>query len=348
MYDIAIIGGGVAGLYLANLLENKKVLLLEEHKNLGPKRCSGIVSKRIHDLADFPKYCIEKEIDNAILNCGETSIEININSIILNKENFEKYLLKKADKKVDVKFERVEEIINGISGVRIRTKGNEYKTKYIVGCDGPNSIVRKTFVREDPKRFYFGKFGYAKERGADYHEVFLDSKYSDLFAWRSPKRNKVEYGMICEKNLNKHYNLLLHKMRPDIKEEGFGVIPVDFFKYSFSKGLLIGNSAAQTKPLTGGGIIYGMSAAQIAAEELNKESPDFLRYENRCKNFFEKEIKRQLMFRRMYSKLSDKRKEKLLQSFAKGNFKIDMDFPMKSILGKKKLKLFRSVLQAFP
>ena len=347
MYDITIVGGGVAGLYLANLIENKEVLVLEEHKNLGPKRCSGIVSKRINDLADFPKYCIEKEVNDAILNCGKTSVEININSIVLNKEKFEKYLLKKAERRAEIKFEKVEEIIPGDGGVRIRTKDKEYKTRYIVGCDGPNSIVRRTLIGENPKKFYFGRFGYAKEKSSDYHEIFFDSKYSDLFAWKSPKRNKVEYGLICEKNLNNYYNTFLKDARPKITEEGFGVIPVNFFKYSFNKGVLIGNAAAQTKPLTGGGIIYSMSAAQIAAEELNKDNPDFLRYENRCKSFFEKEIKRQLMFRWIYSRLSDKRKEKLLKSLAEGNFKLDMDFPMKSILGKKKTKVLRSVLQAF-
>ena len=348
MYNIAIIGGGVAGLYLANLIENKNILLLEEHQDLGPRRCSGIVSKRIFDLIELPKYCIEKEVESMVLNCGNTTIEIKVNSVVLNKEYFEKYLLKKAKKKVDLKFERAVEIINGSEGVRIRTENNEYKSKYIVGCDGPNSIVRRVFIGESPKKFYFGRFGYAREKPSDYHEIFLDSKYSDLFAWKSPKRSKVEYGVLSEKNLKRNYSNFLKEKRPEIIEEGFGVIPINFFKYSFSKGILIGNAAAQTKPLTGGGIIYSMCAAQIASQELKKKNPDFLRYEKRCKKIFEKEIKRQLLFRKIYSKLSDKRKEKLLRSFADEKFKFDMDFPMKSIFRDKKIKLFRSILGAFP
>jgi len=347
MYDLAIIGGGISGLYLANLIENKNVLLLEEHKNLGPKRCSGIVSKRIYKLIDLPKYLIEREVDNAILRCRETEIKLKINSVILNKDAFENFLLKKVKKNVEVRFEKVLELKkNGY--ITIKTNKNEYMSKYIIGCDGPNSIVRRTFFKENPKKFYFGKFCYSREKPKDSHEIFFDSKYSDLFAWISPKRNKVEYGVLCEKNLNKNYENFLKDKKPKIIEEGFGVLPINFFKYSFLKGILIGNTCAQVKPLTGGGIIYSMIAARIASEELEKENPNFREYENQCRKIFEKEIKRQLLFRKIYSKLSDKRKEKLLRSFADEKFKFDMDFPMKSIFKDKKIKLFKAILRAFP
>jgi flavin-dependent dehydrogenase len=345
MYDIAIIGGGVAGLYLANLIENKNVLLLEEHKNLGPKRCSGIVSSRIKKLIDLPKYLIEREVESAILRCGKTYAEIKINSIVLDKDRFEDFLLKRARRKVEVRFERVCDIIES-SDVIIKTKDNEYKSKYVVGCDGPNSIVRRIFLGSLPKGFYFGKFCYSREKPSDYHEIFFDSKYSDLFAWVSPKRNKVEYGVLCEKNLSSYYGSFLKDKRPKIIEEGFGVIPVNFFKYSFSKGILIGNACAQVKPLTGGGIIYSMIASKIASEEFKKEKPDFLNYERKCKEIFEKEIKYQLLFRKIYSKLNDKRKEKLLKSFAKEHSRIDMDFPMRSILKNKKIKVLKWLINS--
>jgi len=351
MYDIAIVGGGVTGLYLANLLGNKNVILFEEHKNLGPRRCSGIVSSRIKNLIDLPKYLIEKEVEHAILRCGKTYSEIKINSLVLDKERFEDFLLRKAKKKVEIKFEKVREIVESYENVIIKTEHNKYKSKYIVGCDGPNSIVRKTFLNSLPKNFYFGKFCYSREKSFDCHEIFFDSKYSDLFAWITPRRNKVEYGVICEKNLSQHYNAFLKDKRPKIIEESFGVIPINFFKYSFSKGILIGNACAQVKPLTGGGIIYGMIASKIASEELKKEKPNFLNYEKRCRSIFEKEIKLQLLFRKLYSKLSDRKKEKLLKAFAKEHSKLDMDFPMRYILKNKKktdiLKLVVSCLINF-
>ncbi|MHA1512071.1 MAG: NAD(P)-binding protein, partial [Promethearchaeota archaeon] len=54
--DVCIIGGSIAGNYLACLLaeQNVKCCVIEEHEILGlPFQCAGIISQKILNLAPF-------------------------------------------------------------------------------------------------------------------------------------------------------------------------------------------------------------------------------------------------------------------------------------------------------
>jgi electron-transferring-flavoprotein dehydrogenase len=65
---------------------------------------------------------------------------------------------------------------------------------------------------------------------------------------------------------------------------------------------LIGDAAAQTKPFTGGGILYGMTAADHAIREIDPDHPRTLAdYERAWRSALSREIQLGHLVRRAYS-----------------------------------------------
>ncbi|MFB6187158.1 MAG: electron transfer flavoprotein, partial [Halobacteriaceae archaeon] len=69
-----------------------------------------------------------------------------------------------------------------------------------------------------------------------------------------------------------------------------------------SRGFLIGDAAGQTKPFTGGGILYGMTAADYAANTIDPDAPQTIReYESTWRSDFTSEIFLGRLIRKGYS-----------------------------------------------
>ncbi|MBI5331945.1 MAG: NAD(P)/FAD-dependent oxidoreductase [Candidatus Aenigmarchaeota archaeon] len=92
-------------------------------------------------------------------------------------------------------------------------------------------------------------------------------------------------------------------------------------KKSYSDmALLVGESAGQVKPITGGGIDLAISCACHAANTIkrsakeNNTGSNFLRsYEHSWKSEFEKEIEKQMWLRKIYSRLNNQQIDELFK-----------------------------------
>ena len=196
-HDIAIIGGGIAGLTLAKFLaeEGMDFILFEEHNDFFMKACGEGIGIKLGEFNFFDLYeskrGIEREVNECIISTKYGKISLPAILLTINKKEIEKELANQAIKKgADI---RIGEKVNSIE------KGNNFilnpqkiEFKIVVGGDGAFSIVRKYLGIKNPK-FAIGASALIKEIGRD-----MDKFYIEI------GRDIVGYGYACfsQKRMN--------------------------------------------------------------------------------------------------------------------------------------------------
>ncbi len=282
MYDLTVSGAGPVGSHLARRFaeQGHEVLLLEKSEVGKPVKGTGHVSKDIFEHVPKDESFIEKKICGAEIHNKFGSYSFGRDhhtSYVLDRVEFDRFLLQLA-KKEGIEFKR--EAFMGFEATKgkviVETKGNKYETKVLVGCDGPLSDVRLSAGMEKPGLFLQGIFTKQIEVGPieqDYVEVFLGAS-KDFFGWKVPRKESFEYGLAVElgKDSRKTLERFSEKEGFNIGQVYSGLIPMlPPEKTTRGRVFLCGDAAGQVKPFSGGGLIYGLTAADMAAEAINPE-----------------------------------------------------------------------------
>jgi len=352
MYDIIIVGSGIAGSYLAEKLKRYKVLVIEKDKKISIKD-SGIVSEGIFEFFKGNKLIREK-ISRMRFVSQNNKIEIEGNiAYILEREDMSEFLRNKIEHKTA--FETVKHIECSEGFITAKTDKNEYTAKLLVGADGANSIARNVITDKKPM-LALGIMNKTESLDYDCVNVFFNKYYSpDFFAWAIPQSN--EYGLMTAVRPMEYYNYFKQKMNlPNGKVRG-SFIPIGMTKSYANRILLVGDACGQTKPLTGGGIVFSLKAAQHALDtikyafERDQFDEDILKYyEWNWKHDFGAEIKRQLFLRKLYRRMTNRQIDDLFSKFGQHIQQIgDIDYDMPTRMWKKmpKLMLLKALLKFY-
>ena len=270
---IAIIGAGISGLYLAWKLSKQgyQVTVFEKKEKIGKKCCSGLFSEKILEFIPESRKLIQKQIKSVLIHFPKKTLEVSFSKKILLMDHFElDNLVADLAKNAGAKISLGHPIISLPKGFD-RT----------IGCDGPNSIVRKNLGLPKPN-YKLAIQGFIQENNFSSLIETWPQKQKG-FIWKIPKGKKIEYGIISNpkiaksmfENFLKRNNLYLNNIRA-------GLVPQAFLIPSDSKITLCGDAVGLTKPWSGGGVIWGL----IAAEILLKNFPNFLEYRKEVKKFF--------------------------------------------------------------
>jgi len=281
----AIIGAGIIGLYLAWKLSEtglSKVTVFEKKEKIGKTTCSGLFSDRILEFIPESKNLIENKINSVLIHFPRRTVKVNFSRkfFVINHFQLDNLVASLAENS------GAEIILN--HPVNKLPEG----VNKIIGCDGPNSIVRKS-LRLPELDYRLGILGFIEKKDySEYVEVwpfkagFTQHPFKERgagFIWKIPRGAKTEYGTIGNKEgVRETFEEFLNKNKLKLERVSSAIIPQGFFIPQNSSVTLCGDASGLTKPWSGGGVIWGL----IAAGFLLKNFPDFLKYRNITKKFF--------------------------------------------------------------
>jgi len=315
MRDVTVVGAGPAGSRLARgFAENGHDVLVLERGEVGmPLACSGHVSEDVwRFLPDGSKErLVGNEIRGARFHVGDSSYEFYKDETVsyaIDRVEMDRVLADEARRagaqlKTDTPVVGVEERDGGVT---VETDaGEEHETRLVAGCDGPRSTVRGELGLDAPDELLQGVLGFADEgeeaNNADLVDVYLD--IPDFFGWRIPRGDCVEYGAGSSGSPREELEEVADVNLDSFDRICAGQIPIGPPSGTTTeRGFLVGDAAGQTKPFTGGGIVYGMTAADIAARvvEPSSSNPNLEAYEHGWRDELGRDIALGHRIRRTY------------------------------------------------
>jgi len=332
---IVIVGAGPVGCYTAQLLKNYgfKTRIIEEHKEVGkPIRCAGLVGRQVFEktLLSFSESSILNRIDGASFFYGNDNFQINREGVayVIDRERFDKNLSEGLEVECG---KRVVEIKEGKTGYILKTNDNDdIHADLVIGADGANSRVRKyiNFVNSDwvsdKKRDYIKNYLGIQYR-IKVEEDLLCNKITQVhlregipfFIWVIPEGNNIVRVGVISENAREDLEEFLKrfKIEGEIIGKLAGMIPVGFTKKYYKNIALVGDAAVQVKPLTGGGIYYGLKSAELLAKCIRDNMLD--KYDKRLKRKYGREIKFGLKARKLYEEINEKELKNIFMMFKK-------------------------------
>jgi len=382
-YDVLVVGAGPAGSVAARAAAEKgaSVLMIEKRQEIGnPVRCGeGLDKSGIEKMGiKFNERWVAHRVKGATLVAPDkTTIKLDAEQAgnevgwVLARDVFDKELALEAARAgadVKVKTAALKVLRDGDRIIGVRAKHGdvdmEIHAKVVIGADGYESQIGRwaginTKVRAAD---VFTCYQY-QMAGVD-----IDPDYSDFYvgnvvapggyAWVFPKGPDtanvglgVQLSRIKGKGVPKRCLEEFVKARPGlakgaiVKEVAGAVSTCAPLDRTVADGImLVGDAARQIDPITGGGIINGGVAGQIAgrvaveAIETGDVSSAFLqKYEKGWRSAMEEKLYRNFMAKEKFVTLSDDTFNKIIDALK--------DADLKEI---SSYELFRAVQSKYP
>ncbi|MBI2041332.1 MAG: NAD(P)/FAD-dependent oxidoreductase [DPANN group archaeon] len=270
---VAIIGCGITGSYLGWRLRGlgHEVTIFEKRAEIGKAVCSGLISERLWNFIPENKNLVEHSIEYANVHFPKWTgrLKFKQRMLLMSHAELDRYVALLAEN----------------AGVKIilNHKVDELPTAFdrVIGTDGALSATRKLLGLKEP-HFKMGLQFFTSEKNSD---NFVDTwPTANGFFWKIPRGLRVEYGIMEEQKVARG---MLDEYCSQLK-----VKIADLQAWPIPGGMIVsnnptvtlcgGDACGLTKPWSGGGVIWSLTAANI----LLRNFPDFEEYHKELKRFF--------------------------------------------------------------
>jgi geranylgeranyl reductase family protein len=340
-WDVLVVGAGPAGSTAAYRLAQRghSVLVVEEHGKVGqPVQCAGLVSRRVLDLAGSESMVRATVRGASVFGPGLGSVSFRATeprAFVIDRAGLDVHLADRAARagaeyRTSTRFDRL--LPGPVDGVRVRLLDGEdapieVTARLVIGADGVASAVARAFRLRRPVEIlpaFEAEFP-ASPGDPDAVEVYLGRRFAPgLFGWWIPDgAGGARVGVAADADgtsARAYYLRLLEHLakrfgRPLGSPTAYLVsgIPIGTLpKTHGDRVLLVGDAAAQVKPLSGGGIFTGMTGAEIAARVADEalrandlSAAALAEYDRRWTARLGEEFRRAHYLRRVFTRLSD-------------------------------------------
>jgi len=342
VYDVAVIGGGPSGSHVAFKLASlgHRVAVLERKERItGSICCTGIVSRECVETFSVPDSVVSRWASGAIIY-SPSSEPIRVSreapqAAVLDRPAFNGLWAVRAQEAGAEYFFSSE--VRGIRRTRKAVmidaaRGEEYgsiQARAVVLSTGFGSRLVDNLGLPGAGDFVMGAQAEVEAKDLDEVEVHFGGKIAPaFFAWLVPTTDgKALCGLLSRRHPPAYLRSLLARLKAEGKIASdnvpftYGGVPLRPLPRTYADRLLVvGTAAGQVKPLTGGGIYFGLLCAEIAANTLHRcltaddLSADKLQaYQRSWKRRLGRELRTGYWARRVFEMLSDRQLDRLFE-----------------------------------